>query len=530
MIKPRDTLIECSGAADRAGPRKHVVPPPPPSGPAVPPCGGLDCAAMNPRKRRQKLDEARQAFAAGDVDGAERLCQALLRVNRADVLALHTLAVLASARQDDKAAVAHLSRCTLLDPDHAGFHQDLGRVHALAGRYEAAMACLQRARQLKPAQTETLTDLADVLERSGQHERAWELLAPRVRAGQVDEDMAAVAMRLLDHAGRTAEAIALGQTLARRPAASPGARRFLLQGLGRLLEKAGDADAAFQAFSDAKAGENRSFHPAAYVAEIDAWISAYSAAALARLPRAQARSQTPVFVACMPRSGSTLVEQVLHAHPQAHGAGEIAWLHQVAADMPTRLGVNLPYPHCVARLGQADVDGMAADYLRQLQALAPAALRISNKHLLNIRHLGLVELLLPAARVIHIRRDPLDNGLACFMASLPPAAAPWASDLAHIGLALRQSERLMAHWRDTLSLSMLEVQYEDLVKDTEAQLRRIIDFCGLPWDERCLRFWEAERVVLTPSYNQVRQPIFTTALGRWRRYEAHLQPLIEALA
>lgn len=494
---------------------------------------------MNPTKRRQKLDEARQAFAAGDLDGAERLCQGLLRANRADVLALHTLAVLASARQDDAAAVAHLGRCTLLEPEHAGFHQDLGRVHALAGRYEAAMNCLQRARHLQPARTETLTDLADVLERSGQHDRAWELLAPRVQAGEIDEDMAPVAMRLLDHAGHTAQAITLGQTLARRPQANPGARRFLLQGLGRLLEKTGDADAAFRAFRDAKAagqaGQAGRFNPAAYVAEIDALISACSAPALARLPRAQAKArspaqlQTPVFVACMPRSGSTLVEQVLHAHPQAFGAGEIAWLHQLAADLPTRLAVKLPYPHCMAQLGQVDVDAMAASYLQRLQALAPTALRISNKHLLNILHLGLVELLFPAARVIHIRRDPLDNGLACFMASLPPAAAPWADDLAHIGLALRQADRLMAHWRDTLSLSMLEVQYEDLVNDTEAQLRRIIDFCGLPWDERCLRFWEAERVVLTPSYNQVRQPIFSSAVGRWRRYEAQLQPLIEAL-
>ena len=489
----------------------------------------LHSAAMHPNKRRQKLDEARQAFAAGDLVAAERLCQAVLRVNRADVQALHTRAVLASARQDDTTAVHCLQRCTTLEPTQAGFHQDLGRVHALAGRYEAALACLQRAWQLRPSQADTLTDLADVLERSGQHDRAWQLLAPRVQAGTVDEDMAPVAMRLLDHAGQTTEAIALGQALARRPTVNPGSRRFLLQGLGRLLEKAGDTEAAFQAFSAAKAGEGLRFRPDTFVAEIDALIQSFSAQALARLPRARSSSETPVFVACMPRSGSTLVEQVLHAHPQAHGAGEISLLHQLAVDMPGRLGVNLPYPHCVASLGQADVDAMAADYLRPLQALAPTALRISNKHLLNTLHLGLVALLFPAARVIHVRRDARDNGLACYMAALPPAVAPWAGELAHIGLALRQHERLMAHWRQTLSLPWLEVQYEDIVNDTEAQLRHIVDFCGLPWDERCLRFWEAERVVLTPSYNQVRQPIFNTALGRWRRYEAHLRPLIAAL-
>jgi len=152
------------------------------------------CAAMNQGKRRQKLEEAQQAFTGGDLEGAQRLCQSLLRANPADVLALHALAVLASARQDDTAAVAYLSRCTTLDPSHAGYHQDLGRVHALAGQYEAAFVCLQRAWQLKPTLAQTLTDLADVLERSGQHDRAWQLLAHRVQADEVNEDMAPVAM------------------------------------------------------------------------------------------------------------------------------------------------------------------------------------------------------------------------------------------------------------------------------------------------------------------------------------------------
>lgn len=485
---------------------------------------------MNQSKRLQKLAEAQQAFDAGDLAGAVRLCQTLLRSQPADVRVLHTLAVIASARQDDTTAVAHLTRCTLLAPGEASFHQDLGRAHALAGRYTAALPCLQRAWQLAPDRPQVLTDLADVLERMGQHARAWELLAPRVAAGQVDEDMAPVAMRLLDQAGRTDEALGLGQALAAHRPASPGSRRFLLQLLGRLLEKRGATDAAFQAFQQAKAAEAGRFDAVAYLRDIDAVIQTFSADALARLPRARVATQLPVFIACMPRSGSTLVEQVLHAHPLAHGAGEIAWLNQIAADMPARLGVALPYPHALASLCQADADAIAADYTRRLQALAPAAQRVSNKHLLNVLHLGLVELLFPAARVIHIRRHPLDNGLACFMASLPAAVAPWAGQLADIGLAFRQYERLMAHWRRTLSLPMLEVQYEDLVQDTEPQLRRIIDFCGLPWDERCLRFWEADRVVLTPSYDQVRQPIFHTAIDRWRRYERHLQPLIDALA
>jgi len=148
---------------------------------------------------------------------------------------------------------------------------------------------------------------------------------------------------------------------------------------------------------------------------------------------------------------------------------------------------------------------------------------------LNYLHLGMIAALFPQARVIHLRRDRIDNGLACFITSLLPALIPWATDLRHIGFVWRQYERLMAHWRATLDLNILELRYEDLVDYSEAQIRRIIGFCGLEWDDRGLRFWEAERVVLTPSYDQVRQPIFRSARGRWRTYEPFLGPLQEAL-
>ncbi len=486
---------------------------------------------MNPAKRSQKLDESRHAFNAGDAAGAERICQALLRTNKADVQALHILGVIASSRGDDAAAVGHLTRCAAIDPRNPLFHNDLARVHALAGRYEPALASLRQVLKLQPGHVRATTDLADILERSGQRERASEVLEPFVEAGTVNEDMAPIVMRLLDQAGKTDEAIDMARKLLAAPSTDDARRRFLLQLLGRLSEKAGDFGAAFEAFAQAKRTERHRFVPAEYSREIDALIKAFSKEALAQMPRVSSqRSELPVFIACMPRSGSTLVEQVIHAHPQAHGAGEVPLLHRALSHLPEALNGNVGYPECVSALDQAAMDRLSTEYLRAIGALAPGAARITNKHLLNYLHLGMVSLLFPGARVIHIRRNPLDNGLACFMASLSPSAMPWAKELQHIGLAFREYERLMAHWRETLDIQLLEVQYEDLVNDSEAQIRRIIDFCGLEWDDRCLRYWEAERVVLTPSYDQVRRPIFRTALDRWRKYEEFLGPLKEALA
>ena len=486
---------------------------------------------MNPAKRQEKLQQARQACERGDASGAERICQALLRASPGDAQALHLLGFIAASRQDYPTATKHLSRAAAIDARNAQFHNDLARVHALSGRYVAAVASLERAQALQPgnANTQIVTDLADVLERSGQFPRAQALLDPFLRAGTVNEDMAPIVMRLLDHAGDTEQAIHLARQQLAAPSRDEMRRRFLLQLLGRLCDKTGDYRGAFEAFAAAKQSERHRFVPDDYARQVDALIAAFSKETLARLPRASPASQLPVFIACMPRSGSTLVEQVIHAHPKAHGGGEDPLLHRLISTLAQEPGASLPYPQRVARLDAAALDRLAAPCLRAMADAAPGALRVTNKHLLNYVNLGMVALLFPGARVIHIRRDRLDNGLACFMTSLSPAVMPWATDLRHIGFAWRQYERLMAHWREALGLNVLEVQYEDLVNDIETQARRIIEFCGLEWDERCLRFWEAERVVLTPSYDQVRRPIFRSAVDRWRRYEEFLGPLKEAL-
>jgi hypothetical protein len=141
----------------------------------------------------------------------------------------------------------------------------------------------------------------------------------------------------------------------------------------------------------------------------------------------------------------------------------------------------------------------------------------------------MISLMLPAARIIHVRRHPLDLCLSCYMRDLPPQMHPYSTDLANLGLYYREYARLMDHWREAADLRMLEFDYEALVADPEVQTRRLTDFLGLEWDEQCLRFHEAKRDVATLSYDQVRRPIYRSASGRWQRYRHHLRPLIEAL-
>jgi hypothetical protein len=222
-------------------------------------------------------------------------------------------------------------------------------------------------------------------------------------------------------------------------------------------------------------------------------------------------SELAVFIVGMPRSGTTLVEQIIASHPQAHGAGELKTLPDLSRGLGARLKSSSLYPEVVSALDRDTSRILAAEYELVLKQRAEnAAVRITDKMPLNFMHLGLIALLFPKARVIHCLRD-------------------YAYDLADIGAYYRQYRRLMRHWREVLSLQSLELGYEDLVSEQGRNTQRLLEFLGLPWDERCLAFHNNPRPVQTASAWQVRQPLYKSAVNRWRNYEKYLGPLLQTL-
>jgi hypothetical protein len=236
----------------------------------------------------------------------------------------------------------------------------------------------------------------------------------------------------------------------------------------------------------------------------------------------------------MPRSGTTLVEQIIASHPAVHGAGELQLLSDVVRSVRGPDGKSLFYPEFVAALDAEALHQIGARYAAMLRELAanqgaPSAERIINKTPSNYYCAGLIHLALPNAKIIHTIRDPLDTCTSCF-SILFTAEQSHTYDLGELGRYYRRYERLMAHWRRTLPVGrILDVRYEDVVADLEKQARRIIAYCGLPWDNRCLSFHETDRPVRTASATQVRQPIYKSAIGRWRVYENHIEPLLNGL-
>jgi tetratricopeptide (TPR) repeat protein len=240
-------------------------------------------------------------------------------------------------------------------------------------------------------------------------------------------------------------------------------------------------------------------------------------------------SPTPVFIVGMPRSGSTLIEQVLASHPRVFATGESNLLVGAVSGLSPEARAMLTDPDAPTAASAQAFRNIGEAYAHMLALVSPDAARVTDKALENFSELGLIYLALPNARIIHTRRDPVDTCLSCFQ-KLFGGDLPYTYDLGELGRYYRAYDGLMAHWREVLPEGvMLEVDYESATDDLETHARRIIAHCGLDWDDRCLDFHNTTRWVHTASAAQVREPVYRSSVGKWRAYEPFLGPLIEAL-
>jgi tetratricopeptide (TPR) repeat protein len=296
----------------------------------------------------------------------------------------------------------------------------------------------------------------------------------------------------------------------------------------RILDERGQYDAAFRMLRAANESQPSDFDPEAFRDAVDHLIEFFTPERLARLPRSGCESERPVFVIGMPRSGTTLVEQMIGAHSRVLACGERTDLYRLPRLLSGGRAAQR-WPACLADVEPERLSRAAVDYLAAKGEAGADMLRMTDKLPANFLNLGLVQLLFPRARVIYCRRDPMDTGLSCFGQDFRSPGMGFARSLASIGVYQQGCSRLMEHWGRVLDLAMHTVEYEELVASPESGARAMVEFLGLQWEDACLRFHEAGRVVRTASHRQVRRPVYTSSVGRWRHYRQWLGPLREAL-
>ena len=456
-------------------------------------------------------------------------------------------------------AEAHYRAALELQPGFAAAYFNLGTALAALNRPEEAVVQYRKALAAQPAFPAALNNLGNALQtlsRAAESLEAFEKLLtldPNGAPAQYGAGNALQALGRLEEAHRAYQrAVALAPGVPMFHVALADAKKFregdpqlaVMENLAR--ERLGEKERIALHFALAKAYDDLGRHPLAFEHlrsgnAIKRTTIAYDEAALLGAYRDIAQaftsefidarrgqgdpSEAAIFIVGMPRSGTTLVEQVLASHPRVFGAGECDHLFDLVASGHA----GRPFPFDVASLSSEALCGLGRRYLERLRSHAPEADRITDKLMINFRFVGLIHLALPKARIIHVRRDPVDTCFSCYT-RLFPQGVEFGFDLGELGRHYRAYEALMAHWRRVLPQgAMLETRYEDLVTDFEAEARRIVDYCALEWDERCLRFHETKRDIYTASVQQVRRPLFKSSVGRSRPYREKLRPLLDAL-
>ena len=466
----------------------------------------------------------------GDPESAMNEYSAALRLDPEDyqthigLAGLHTgLGGLPQAEQHYKEAIRIESR---LDQAYIG----LAGVECYKGHFDQALDLLDQADQRG-----TINDSpriqslrADCLERIGKADQAYGILEKLAEENRMPPAAVVSYSNLCHQFGVCDEALELIDLSAAAPATNAMDKKNLFYAAGALLDKLGRYDEAMDYYRRANETvkspvkhDTKTMH--------DNLIRYFSKEAMARLPRAQTSSSRPVFIVGMPRSGTTLTEQILASHPAVFGAGELADIKRLTQQLlEPGAAQNLDYASGIEKTAQSRLTEIANNYLGTLQELDSEARFVTDKMPHNFQHLGLIALLFPEARIIHCQRNPLDNGLSIYFQNFI-WTHDYANDLASIGRFYSEYERLMRHWKAVIDIPMLTVQYEDMIEDQEGTSRQLLEFCGLDWDDAVMQFHRSQRTTATASYNQVRQPIYKTSHGRWKNYARYLTPLKKAL-
>ena len=418
------------------------------------------------------------------------------------------------------------------EPDHPEGNLGLAAVLLQREEAETALPLLDKIRPSRALRSVWLAQRANALDQLDRSEEAQALLAQEAGAAAQDLDVLAMRLVLALKRGDEADADAIVNGVEARLEQPLGlvhdTRVRAHFGLGDYWNKHDQRERAFVQWRAGHELLRRSepFSPAAYQAFATALRQSFDGPRLTQGPRSSIDDPTPIFIVGMPRSGTTLVEQILDCHSQVHGAGELPYVAKAFGELS-----GTEDSAGVARAAGANtqaLDNAARTLLARLREHDAEARHITDKMPHNFQYLGLIALLLPGARIIYCERDPRDICLSIYQRRFT-GRHPYAHRLEDLALAYAEHRKLMAHWRKVLPLPLHTVRYESMVDDFENEVRRLLDFADLPFEEACLEFHTNTRRVHTASREQVRQPLYRSSVERWRKFEPWLSPLLQTL-
>ena len=484
---------------------------------------------LGPSEAAAEARRVQDLMRSGDLQQAGVRAERLVAAVPDDSGAVYMLALVTYRRGDIERAEEYFTRACQLAPDVARYRIDLAVCLQQLDRRAEAAEYLEQAAALDPRDVEAYMRLATLHSDEGQFEACRHDYQRAIRRDP-SHGGAHYGLASLKTFEEEDPQIHQLRTLLSAPSLEPSNEAVLCFALARAMDQLGRLDEAMTLYGRGNRlkRELTDFDIVAERANIGRIVRAFDAKVFEQFSGAGDPSELPVFVIGMPRSGTTLVEQILDSHPQVHGAGELNDLWRVVNGLGRRLPPGISLPEGVRHVEPAVWEEMGMLFVERIRRYSPEADRIVDKLPFNYTLAGIIRLMLPRARIVHCVRDPRDTCFSCYTTSFQNDRG-FTCDLQEMGETYRLYWDLMTHWHRVLPGGMHQVRYESLVEDLEGESRRLIEYLGVDWSDECLRFFENPRTVKTASMTQVRQPVYKSSIGRWRRYEAYLSPMLEAL-
>ncbi len=438
--------------------------------------------------------------------------------------------LLKNNRHDE--ALECFKRAQLLAPENLNVLDYIGTTYLEMGDTNAALTQFNAALRSEPKRITSLTGVEQVFQETGKLDAAIAicdeiisintnspsgyLLKARIQKSRFDDGLAEQLIRFVTEDDLNEESKIITNFA-----------------LGKIFDDQSNFEQAFKYYANGNKLKNNDLNYSSQdeEARFSDLINFFDTAFFNAHQHLGVENNLPVVIVGMPRSGTTLTEQIIAGHPSVIGAGEVAFWGKAPVAMPLRLNTETPYPACLREITSEQAKDIARMYESTLLKIAgsiTSPIHITDKMPHNFINVGLIALLFPSVKIIHTKRDPIDTCLSIYFQNFDKAH-PYAFDLANIGIHYKQYERIMRHWHEVLPGRIMDISYEDTIADPEFWSRKLIDHIGLDWDDACLAPHKLERSVKTASHWQVRQPIYKTSVQRWKNYEQFLGPLIEAL-
>lgn len=487
---------------------------------------------LNPTLTDAILALADMMHEAGNIEITIELHQRAAKLTTDSGWSNHRLGLLYREQGRDKSEILEtFQEAVRREPDNPNYLASLAECLISQERFDEALPLLKHALEQDADNILALGNIATIEAKFGNYSDAEKYVDAVLEKNTINADAAIAFLMISKHLDRCDEAVSYAESCLKDSNIPKPTIKNIKTQLSHVYDHLGKYDKAWEYISSSKTIDSDSmrYDPVIHKVVIDKLIKAFNPTTFINLRNPEIDDDTtPIFIIGMPRSGTSLLEQILSAHPQISGAGELTEISDIIKDIPQQIDTDKDWPECIDDATTDDISKFAKRYLAHLKQHAPESHYITDKMPHNFYALGLIRIMFPKAKIIHCQRHAMDTCISIYFQNFL-VGHDYAANLFNLGTHHYQYQRLMQHWRECLPGGMIEINYEDLVQSPDETIRNIMDYCELPWDDACLNFHRSSRQVSTASFDQVRQPLHSRSVQRWMHYDQYLDELKDGL-